>query len=135
MERIQIDLIDMRHCPDGDFPVTSKSPEPVTHKWVIQKETVLNWTPSISPTTVSSSNTSDSSGLPSLPSSPSSTEVELLKPSNFIPSPPAGSCSNTDFLHKDLSPASKKRKEPDSPESKHESHQKEGKRQYFDISN
>ena len=108
-------------------PVTSKSPEPVPHKWVIQKETVLNWTPSISPTTVSSSSTSDSSGLPSLPSSPSSTEVELLKPSNFIPSPPVGSCSNTDLLHEDLSPASKKRKEPDSPESRHESIRKKAR--------
>ena len=91
-------------------PVTSKSPKPVAHKWLIGKETVLNWTPSISPTTVSSLNTSGSSGLPSLPSSPSSAEVELLKPSNFIPSSPVGSCSNTDLLHEDLSPASKKRK-------------------------
>ena len=65
-------------------PVTLKSQEPVPHKWVIQKETVLNWTPSMSPTTVSSSsNTSDSSGLSSLKSSPSSTQVELIQPSNF----------------------------------------------------
>ena len=95
-------------------PVRSNSPQPVPHKWVIQKETVPKWTPSISPATVSSSsNTSDSSRLPSLPSSPSSTEVKLIQPSKFIPPSRVGCCSNTDLLHEDLSPASKKRKKPD----------------------
>ena len=95
--------------PVEDKPaVTSNSLEPEPHKWVIQKETVLNWTPSISPATVSSA--SDSSDLPSLPSSPNSTEIEFSKPSKFIPSPPVGSYSNTDLLHEDLS--------SDSPESR-----------------
>ena len=67
------------------------------------------------------SSASDSSGLPSLPSSPSSTEIEFSQPSKFIPSLPVGSCSNTDLLHENLSSDSKKRKEPDSPESRHES--------------
>ena len=90
-------------------------------KWVIQKETILNWTPSISPDPVSSaSSSSDSSFLPSLPSSPSPAEAEFSQPSKFIPPPPVGSCSNRDLLHEDLSSTSKKRKEPDSPENRHE---------------
>ena len=111
--------------PVEDKPaVTSTSLEPEPHNWVIQKETVLNWTPSISPVTVSSA--SDSSGLPSLPSSPSSREIALSQPSKLIPSP-GGSCSNTDLFHEDLSSDSKKRKEPDSPESRHESIKKKAR--------
>ena len=112
--------------PVKDKPAVTSNPlEPEPRKWVIQKETVLNWTPSISPVTVSSA--SDSSGLPSLPSSPSSTEIEFSHPSKFIPSPPVGSCSNTELLHEDLSSDSKKRKEPDSPESRHESIRKKAR--------
>ena len=104
--------------------VTSNSLEPEPHKWVIEKETFLNWTPSIYPATVSSA--SDSSGLPSLPYSPSSTEIEFSQLSKFIPSP-VGSCSNTDLLLENLSSDSKKRKEPDSPESRHESIRKKAR--------
>ena len=97
-------------------------------KWVIQKETILNCTPSISPDPVSSaSSSSDSSFLPSLPSSPSPSEVEFSQPSKFIPSPPVGSCINKDLLHEDLSSTSKKRKEPDSPEDRHENIRKKAR--------
>ena len=121
------------------IPVENKSPsarsssseEVLTlepQNWVIQKETILNWTPSISPATVSSvSSSSDSSGLPSLPSSPSSAEKDSSQPSKWIPPAPVGSCSNTDLLHEDLSSSSKKRKEPDSPESRHENIRKKAR--------
>ena len=71
------------------IPVEKKSPSAASssseefltlepQKWVIQKETILNWIPSISPATVSSvSSSSDSSGLPSLLSSPSSAEKDF----------------------------------------------------------
>ena len=97
-------------------------------KWVIQKETILNWIPSISPDPVSSAScSSDSSGLPSLPSSPSPAEVEFRQPSKFIPPPSVGSCSNTDLLHEDLSSTSRKRKELDSPEDRHENIRKKAR--------
>ena len=105
-------------------PVDSTIQEsPKARNWIIQQETVLKWTPS-SPSSCSSS----SSRLPSLPST--SPEVKLTAPSKFIPSP-TESCSSSDFLQEELSSGANKRKESESPESRHENIRKKARNKTF----
>ena len=57
--------------------------------------------------------------------------MKLTAPSKFIPSP-TESCSSSDFLQEELSSGANKRKEPESPESRHENIRKKARNKTFE---
>ena len=126
--------------PPAEIPPQEPS-DPQPQNWIIEQQKELRWTPSppfslpsLSSSSVpspTSSTSSSSSGLPSIPSSTPSPEVKLNDPCRLIPSP-TGSFSNSDLLQEELSSAGNKRKEPESPDGRHENIRKKARNKTFE---